>query len=43
MILVGNTFGNINLGNDVIVNVNDVFGYVKGIIIQGKNSFLIVN
>ena len=36
----GNTPGNINLGNDVTVNVNDASGYAKGIIIQGKNSSL---
>lgn len=43
MTLAGNTLGNINLGNDVTVNVNDAFGYAKGIIIQGKNSFLTAN
>ena len=39
----GNTPGNINLGNDVTVNVNDASGYAKGIIIQGKNSSLTAN
>ncbi len=39
----GNTPGNINLGNDVTVNVNDASGYSKGIIIQGKNSSLTAN
>lgn len=39
----GNTPGNINLGNNVTVNVNDPSGYAKGIILQGNNSTLTAN
>lgn len=39
----GNTPGNINLGNNVTVNVNDPSGYAKGIILQGDNSTLTAN